>query len=94
MGWCDDPNSRFYNKQINLPNKVKHEVLYRKDNVYDIICVINYNMNPTMKNKGSSIFLHVAKKGYKKTRGCIAIKKIDLIKLISTIKKNTKIKIH
>ena len=94
MGWCDDPNSRFYNKQIKLPNKLKHEILYRKDNIYDIICIINYNMNPTIKNKGSAIFLHIAKKKYQKTKGCIALKKNDLIKLVSLIKKNTKIKIY
>ena len=35
---------------------------YRKENVYDIILVLNYNMNPTKKNKGSAIFIHVAKK--------------------------------
>ena len=94
MGWCDDPNSRFYNKQIKLPNKLKHEILYRKDNIYDIICIINYNMKPTIKNKGSAIFLHIAKKEYQKTKGCIALKKNDLIKLVSLIKKNTKIKIY
>ena len=32
-------------------------------------------MNPIKKNKGSAIFIHVAKKNYKKTKGCIAIKK-------------------
>jgi hypothetical protein len=94
MGWCDDPRSRFYNKQIKLPNKLNHEILYRKDNIYDIICVINYNMNPTIKNKGSAIFLHIAKKNYQKTKGCIALKKNDLIKLVSMIKKNIKIKIQ
>jgi L,D-peptidoglycan transpeptidase YkuD (ErfK/YbiS/YcfS/YnhG family) len=50
-------------------------------------------MNPIIKNKGSAIFIHVAKNYYKKTKGCIALKKKDLIELISLIKKNTKIKI-
>jgi L,D-peptidoglycan transpeptidase YkuD (ErfK/YbiS/YcfS/YnhG family) len=93
MGWCDDTQSKHYNKQIKLPSELSHEILYRKDNIYDIICVINYNINPTLKNKGSAIFLHIAKKKYQKTQGCIALKKIHLIKLLSIIKKNTKIKI-
>ena len=93
MGWCDDTLSKYYNKQIKLPSKFGHEILYRKDNIYDIVCVINYNINPTLKNKGSAIFLHVAKKKYQKTKGCIALKKNHLIKLLSLIKKNTKIKI-
>ena len=69
MGWCDDTRSIHYNKQIKLPSKLRHEILYRKDNIYDIICVINYNINPTLKNKGSAIFLHIAKKKYQSWTG-------------------------
>jgi L,D-peptidoglycan transpeptidase YkuD (ErfK/YbiS/YcfS/YnhG family) len=94
MGWCDDPNSRFYNKLINLPTKYSHEKLYRNDNLYDLIVVLSYNTNPIIKNKGSAIFMHVAKNSYRKTKGCIALKKNHLIKIISKIKKNTKIKIN
>jgi L,D-peptidoglycan transpeptidase YkuD (ErfK/YbiS/YcfS/YnhG family) len=94
MGWCDDPNSHLYNKQIKLPTKFGHEKLYRNDNLYDLIVVLNYNTNPIIKNKGSAIFLHIAKNSYKKTKGCIALKKEHLIKIISKIKKNTKIKIN
>jgi L,D-peptidoglycan transpeptidase YkuD (ErfK/YbiS/YcfS/YnhG family) len=92
MGWCDDPNSNFYNQQIKLPSICGHEKLYRKDGIYDIIIVLNYNMNPTINGKGSAIFIHVTK-NYKPTKGCIALKKIDLIKILNLVKKNTKIKI-
>jgi L,D-peptidoglycan transpeptidase YkuD (ErfK/YbiS/YcfS/YnhG family) len=94
MGWCDDPDSHFYNQQISLPNNFGHEKLYRNDHLYDLILVINYNTNPIIKNKGSAIFIHIAKKNYKKTKGCIALKKGNLIELISKIKTNTKIKIN
>jgi L,D-peptidoglycan transpeptidase YkuD (ErfK/YbiS/YcfS/YnhG family) len=94
IGWCDDPVSSFYNKEIKLPSKFSHEKLYRKDNLYDLILVLNYNINPTIKNKGSAIFIHIAKKNYEPTAGCIALKKEDLIELLKKIKKNTKIKIH
>jgi L,D-peptidoglycan transpeptidase YkuD (ErfK/YbiS/YcfS/YnhG family) len=93
MGWCDDPRSRFYNQQIKLPTKYGHERLYRNDNLYNLIAVLDYNTNPIIKNKGSAIFLHVAKNKYQKTKGCIALKKEHLIKIISKIKKNTKIRI-
>ena len=92
MGWCDDPRSKFYNKEIKLPSLYSHEKLYRKDNIYDLVVVLNYNFKPIIKNKGSAIFIHVTNK-YKSTQGCIALKKEDLIKLLSVIKKNTKIKI-
>jgi L,D-peptidoglycan transpeptidase YkuD (ErfK/YbiS/YcfS/YnhG family) len=93
MGWCDDPKSRKYNQPIRLPTKYSHEVLYRRDNIYDLILVLNYNMNPIIKNKGSAIFIHIAKKNYKKTLGCVALKKNDLIKILQIIKRKTKIKI-
>ena len=94
MGWCDDTKSKKYNKLINLPFNYKYERLFRSENIYDIILVLNHNMNPTKKNKGSAIFIHVAKKNYKKTEGCVAIKKSELLKIIKKIKKNTKVKIE
>ena len=93
MGWCDDPRSKEYNKLVKLPFNYNHEKLYKKENIYDIILVLNYNMSPVKKNKGSAIFIHVAKNNYKKTKGCVAIKKRDLIKIIKQIKLNTKVKI-
>ena len=93
MGWCDDTNSNKYNKLIKLPFNFSCEKLYKKSNIYDIIIVLNFNMNPVKKNKGSAIFIHVAKKGFKNTEGCIALKKIDLLKIIKFIKKTTKVKI-
>jgi len=93
MGWCDDPRSSFYNKEVKLPNKFNYEKFYRKDNLYDIIVPLNYNTNPIIKNKGSAIFIHVADNNYKRTAGCIGVKKNNLIKLLSIIKKNTNVKI-
>ena len=94
MGWCNDPKSKAYNKLIEIPFKYSHEKLYKKENVYDIILVLNFNMNPVKRNKGSAIFIHVAKKNYKKTEGCIAIKKHQLLKIIKEVNSNTKIKIE
>jgi L,D-peptidoglycan transpeptidase YkuD (ErfK/YbiS/YcfS/YnhG family) len=93
MGWCDDPDSKYYNQLIKLPTEYSHEKFFRKDNIYDLVLVLNYNMKPIIKNKGSAIFIHVAKKN-KKTAGCIALSKMDLITLIKKIDKKTKIKIN
>jgi L,D-peptidoglycan transpeptidase YkuD (ErfK/YbiS/YcfS/YnhG family) len=93
MGWCDDPKSRKYNKLIRLPSKFSHEKLFRKDHLYDLIIVINYNMNPIIKNKGSAIFIHLATKNYSPTSGCIGLKKKNMIELIKKLKKNEFIKI-
>ena len=75
MGWCDDPSSKRYNRLIKIPYKFSHEKLYRKDHIYDIVVILNYNMNPVVKKRGSAIFMHITKKNYLKTLGCIALKK-------------------
>ncbi len=68
--------------------------MYRNDNIYDALIVLNYNMKPIIKNKGSAIFIHIANKRFKPTEGCVALKKNDLLLLLNVIKKNTQIKIQ
>ena len=94
MGWCDDPNSNYYKKIINFPSKYSAEKLWKKENVYDIIIVIDYNLNPIIKNKGSAIFLHIAKRKYQPTSGCIALTKKNIKWIASKINKKTKLKIY
>ena len=93
MGWCDDVNNKNYNKLIKLPCNFSNEKLYRRDNIYDLVVPINYNTNKIARGKGSAIFLHVAKKNYSPTKGCIALKKKDLILLLKKIK-SKKVKIN
>jgi L,D-peptidoglycan transpeptidase YkuD (ErfK/YbiS/YcfS/YnhG family) len=92
MGWCDDPNSKKYNQFIRLPSDYSYEKLYRNDNLYDLILVLNYNMDPITKNKGSAIFIHITN-NYKPTKGCVGLKKRNLIKLIKILTKKKQIKI-
>ena len=93
MGWCDDPKTKKYNKLITTPFKYSYEKLYKKENIYDLILVLNYNMKPIKKNKGSAIFIHIAKNNYSNTAGCIAVKKKQLLKILRDIKSDTKVKI-
>ena len=91
MGWCDDSNSKYYNKLIKLPFKKKAEKMWLEDRIYDVLVVIDYNIKPVIKNKGSAIFLHIAKKNYPPTKGCIAINKKDILFLINKINNKTKL---
>ena len=93
MGWCNDSRSRKYNKEIIFPFKYKAEKLYRKDRIYDLFINIKYNSSPVVEKKGSAIFLHIADNKYKPTKGCVAISKKDLLKILPLISKNTKIAI-
>ena len=94
MGWCNDPESKDYNKLVKIPFAFNHERLFLKENTYDIILVLDYNTNPVKKNKGSAIFIHVARRNYKKTQGCVAINKRSLLNILKKIKINTKILIE
>tara|TARA_B100000902_G_scaffold389268_1_gene436157 strand:- start:2172 stop:2663 length:492 start_codon:yes stop_codon:yes gene_type:complete len=93
MGWCDDVDNKNYNKIIKINKNIKHEKLFRKSRIYDILIPINYNTKNIKKNKGSAIFIHLTKK-YKKTLGCIAVSKKDMLILLKLINKKTKIKIY
>tara|TARA_B110000046_G_scaffold147458_1_gene155071 strand:+ start:195 stop:737 length:543 start_codon:yes stop_codon:yes gene_type:complete len=96
-GWCDDIRSLYYNKYININNysslKINYERLWREDNAYDLIIVISHNTKPTIKNKGSAIFIHCSFEDIRPTAGCIALKKRDLINLIKNLKNNVCVEI-
>ena len=92
MGWCDDVKNQKYNKLIKVNKRIRHEKLFQKKINYDLIIPIKYNFKKIKKNKGSAIFIHVTE-DYKKTLGCIALKKNDLLILLKLINKNTKIQI-
>ena len=83
--WNDDPEHIDYNKKVLLPHDGRVEPLWRKDSVYDIIVVIGYNDKPVRKSKGSAIFLHVAEDDFKHTEGCIALKLMDLLEIITNV---------
>tara|TARA_B100000963_G_scaffold285399_1_gene254319 strand:+ start:268 stop:759 length:492 start_codon:yes stop_codon:yes gene_type:complete len=92
IGWCDDPYNKNYNKEIILSKKNKGEKLFRKDNSYNILIVVEYNTKKIRPFKGSAIFIHLTK-NYAPTRGCIALKENDLLVLLKIIDKKSKIKI-
>ena len=90
MGWCNDTSSNYYNKEIQINKKVKHEKLYRHDYKYDLFILVKYNYLKVKKNKGSAIFIHLTK-NYKATSGCIAVSKKDFLILSKMLKKNSQI---
>ena len=94
MGWCDDSSSKFDNKLIKFPFNLGAEKLWLNENIYDLIIVIDYNIKRVVKKKGSAIFLHISKKNYEPTRGCVAISKKNMKILIAKIDAKTKLEIH
>ncbi|MDQ6868530.1 MAG: L,D-transpeptidase family protein [Pseudomonadota bacterium] len=81
-GWCDDPRSALYNRRVVMPCRASHEKLWRADRLYDLVIILDYNIHPRRKNRGSAIFLHCARPDFAPTGGCIALRLDDLRRLL------------
>jgi len=93
MIWCDNPKSKYYNKETTYSTITQSEKLFKESDSYNYLIVIKYNAKKIVPFRGSAIFIHLTK-NYKKTAGCIALKKKDFLILAKLINKNTKIKIN
>jgi len=81
-GWCDAPEDSRYNQQIRLPYAARHERLWRRDHLYDVLVVLGYNDAPVVAGRGSAVFLHVAQRDFAPTEGCVALALSDLLALL------------
>ena len=90
-GWCDDPADRSYNRAVRLPYPASHERLWRDDRLYDLLVVLDWNMAPVIRQRGSAIFLHLARDGYAPTEGCIALSRHDMGRLLPELDRGTEI---
>lgn len=96
--WVDDPLSPAYNQKLQTADyQFSHEKLWRADDVYNLIAVLDYNMNPIVRGKGSAIFIHLARKindtDVAATEGCLALDKDDLYKLLRQAHRNSVVRI-
>jgi L,D-peptidoglycan transpeptidase YkuD (ErfK/YbiS/YcfS/YnhG family) len=92
LGWCDTPGDRNYNRAIKRPYPTSHETLTRDDGLYDCVIVLDWNMKTRIKNRGSAIFLHIAREGYTPTEGCIAVSRRDMMRFITILRPGMVIK--
>jgi L,D-peptidoglycan transpeptidase YkuD (ErfK/YbiS/YcfS/YnhG family) len=81
-GWCDDPADPAYNRPVRLPYKAHAEVLWRADELYDMVVPLGWNDDPVVPGRGSAIFLHVAAADYRPTEGCVALALPDLLQIL------------
>jgi L,D-peptidoglycan transpeptidase YkuD (ErfK/YbiS/YcfS/YnhG family) len=93
-GWCDDPTSALYNRQVPVGHRSHHESLWRSDEIYDVVLTTSHNLRPRVCGAGSAIFFHLARKDYSATQGCIAIAPADMRRLLPRLAKNTVIEIR
>lgn len=90
-GWCDDPASGAYNRQVRLPFRASHEDMWRDDGKYDVVGVLDFNIRPKRKSGGSAIFFHVCDDAYGPTAGCIALPAAQFRKLLPRLSRNVAI---
>ncbi len=88
-GWCDAAGDRNYNRPVTLPYPQSAESLYREDEIYNLILILNHNQRPRIQGTGSAIFIHIAKTGWTPTEGCIALQQKQLIELVKHISPST-----
>ena len=84
-GWCEDPRHGSYNRPTRLPSSAGHESLWRSDDLYNIVGVLDWNTRPRVSGRGSAIFLHLCRPDYAPTAGCIALSLGDLRRLLGVV---------
>jgi L,D-peptidoglycan transpeptidase YkuD (ErfK/YbiS/YcfS/YnhG family) len=80
--WCDDPQDRNYNRLVRLPYGKSREGMWRDDRLYDVIGILDYNMRPRARGRGSAIFFHLAREDLSPTAGCVALRPADMRRLL------------
>lgn len=75
---------------VTLPlggaRKVSHEKMWRDDALYDLVLVIDHNQRPRIAGRGSAVFVHLARPGFKATEGCVALRRADMTRLLARLK--------
>jgi L,D-peptidoglycan transpeptidase YkuD (ErfK/YbiS/YcfS/YnhG family) len=92
-GWCDDPQDRNYNRAVALPYPARHERLWRDDHLYDVLVVLDWNLEPAIPNRGSAIFLHIERADGGPTEGCIAVGVSPMRRLVRRMYAATRIEV-
>ena len=80
--WCDAPGDRNYNRPVRAPYLASHEEMWRTDDVYDYVIELGWNDAPRLAGRGSAIFMHLARPGFKPTAGCVALRRRDMERLL------------
>jgi len=92
-GWCDASDDPHYNRLVRRPYPASHELMWRRDHLYDIVVPLGFNDDPVTPGKGSAIFLHQARPAMTPTLGCVALHPNDLRRLLRLATADSALKI-
>ena len=82
----DDPN---YNRPVKMPYAASHEHMLREDDLYDACIVLDWNIRPRRRGRGSAIFFHLARPGFTATQGCVAVTHAVMARLLPLLSCDT-----
>lgn len=90
--FVDDVASDQYNTWVHGGTSAKsYEQMKRADGLYEFGLVVNYNMNPIVKGKGSAIFIHVWRSSTDGTAGCVALERTNIVRLLEWLKPQARV---
>ena len=92
--WCEDPRDRHYNRPVRLAEGASADRLWREDRLYDLIIELDHNTRPRVTGRGSAVFIHVAREGFKPTAGCVALSAPRLQRLLERVGPATRVVIE
>ena len=88
-GWCETVGDRNYNRLVRMPYAASHETMRRADGLYDICIVLDWNIRPRLRGRGSAIFFHLARDGFTPTQGCVAVTRQVMERLLPYLSTRT-----
>jgi L,D-peptidoglycan transpeptidase YkuD (ErfK/YbiS/YcfS/YnhG family) len=89
LGWCEVPEDRNYNRPVRIPYAASHETMLRADGLYDACIVLDWNIRPRRRGRGSAIFFHLARPGFSPTAGCVAVTRQVMARLLPRLSRRT-----
>ncbi|RWB29002.1 MAG: L,D-transpeptidase [Mesorhizobium sp.] len=89
LGWCEVPEDRNYNRPVKIPYGASHERMLRTDRLYDACLVLDWNISPRRRGRGSAIFFHLARPGFTPTQGCVAVTARTMARLLPLLSDRT-----
>lgn len=93
-GWCDAVGDRNYNRQVSHPYPASAERMWRSDELYDVVIVLDHNDRPRIQGAGSAVFMHLARSGCTPTAGCVALARHNMSRLLAHVRRGARMLIH
>jgi L,D-peptidoglycan transpeptidase YkuD (ErfK/YbiS/YcfS/YnhG family) len=72
-----------------MPYGASHETMRRTDRLYDVCLVLDWNLLPRRRARGSAIFFHLARPGFTPTQGCVAVTQRVMLRLLPLLSART-----